>query len=189
VPAHTFSILQNGVFDKYPKNVRDFESSVPARILQRFTNSLFILPCGRSSDTLRQYKQEFELMMPVLLALPNFSFGASGGAAPSSPEDEFGGFALKKKKPSQKMMKKARQATFQPPPDPVMFEKLDVEYPETKQDVEDLERYLLSEAKSILQVGIVLCSTSPPLEPCCYRTILTSSVTQSSPKPSVRRTS
>jgi hypothetical protein len=150
VPDYVFAILKTALVGDFPKSVAAFDASIAARLVQRLSMSLFVLPCGRSSDTLLEHNRELGLLVPALLALPKFGFGAP--MSPESPEDEYGGFAVKKKK-SQKAAKRGRLASAPAPPDPAIFERCDIDYPETKEDVDETEEYLLGRARRILKVG------------------------------------
>jgi hypothetical protein len=149
MPDDVFTILKTALVGDFPKSVSAFDASVAARLVQRLAMSLFVLPCGRSSDTLLEHNRELGLLVPALLALPKFGFGVP--MSPESPEDEYGGFVVKKKK-SQKAAKRGRQASVQAPPDPAIFERCDIDYPETKEDVDETEEYLLGRARRILKV-------------------------------------
>jgi hypothetical protein len=152
--------------NNFPHNAYDFDSSIPGRLLQRLSISLFDLPCSHSSDTLQRCKREFEKIMPVLLALPNLSLEPT---------------VITRKKG-------ARRWTTPLPSGSTVPSKLGVKHPEAREQDMGLEPYLLSEARSILQAGIVsyftLLSVEPPR---CYRTISASSAAQNSLKPFVMR--
>jgi hypothetical protein len=149
VPDYVFAILKTALVGEFPKSVAAFDASIAARLVQRLSMSLFVLPCGRSSDTLLEHNRELALLVPALLALPKFGFGAP--MSPESPEDEYGSFAIKKKK-SQKAAKRGRQASAQALPDPAIFDRCDVDYPETREDVDVTEEYLLGKIRRILKV-------------------------------------
>jgi hypothetical protein len=150
VPDHVFSVFQTCLIGHFPGNAAAFDSSLAARLIQRLSMSLFVLPCGRSSDTLLQHNREVSSLMPALLALPKFGFGTP--ASPSSPEDEFGIFVVRKK--SQKAHRRERSMSVQMmAPDPAIFERSGLYYPDTKDDVEDLEEHTLGRMHTILGVS------------------------------------
>jgi hypothetical protein len=155
VPVGVYTMFQETILDRFPKTVAAFELSVASPLVQRLSTSLFLLPCGRSSDELLEHNRELGLLLPALAALPKFGFGVP--ATPVSPDDEFGGFAVKKKKPSQKAMKRARQASMQPLPDKALYERSGLWYPETEDEVKDLEDYMLNRIQTILRVRHIYC--------------------------------
>lgn len=139
--------------NSFPKTAMAFEASTTAPLIQRLSSSLMFLPCGRRSDELLAHNREVNVLVPALLALPKFDFGAL--ATPSSPDDEFDGFAFKKKK-SQKAVKKSRQTWTQSLPDRLLFVRSGLFYPKDKREVKDLEDHILDRVRDILQVRISL---------------------------------
>jgi hypothetical protein len=147
-----FSKVKSHLFHAFPDNATMFMDSIQMRVIQKLSASLFMVPCSRSHDIkLKPLKREVDKIIPVFHALSVYSF--SGEATPSSPEVEFGGFAVKKKKPSQKMMKRQRKTTSQPL-DPKPFEDADWDVPEDQEDANQLVYACMLEMQVCLRVRI-----------------------------------
>jgi hypothetical protein len=185
VPDHIFSVFQTCLLGQFPGNAAAFDVSLAARLIQRISMSLFILPCGRSSDTLLERNREVSLLTLALLALPKFGFGTP--ASPSSPEDEFDLFVVRQK--SRKANRRERSMSIQAPPDPTIFERTGLYYPDTKEDVEDLEGHILGRMCTILGVSGLRVFRHQSTLIAVRRSIWTSFAGPSSLKPSKRRIS
>lgn len=150
-------MLHDALLQSFPITPAAFESSLAARLLNRFSVSLLFLPPGAAADVsalLTQHRRAVELAVPVLQTLSGTTFAQDAiqeddATSPSSPTSPT-------KRKSQQKRKQSMRASRIPLIDARPFENYGVPVPTSQPQASELAATVLEEQMNILKVCIAV---------------------------------
>lgn len=167
VTPGAFEVISKNLDVTFPATPKSFLSSVAYRLLDHFSVSLLFATYPSAEDEpahLRDHRRYFELALPVLTTLSQYSFLSENAAGNQSTALEDNGVVSKSPKMTQRNRKKAIAKQTQGLPagaDVKVFSGLGVRVPSSKEEVEHVATEILTHLKIILEVCNTMVSLLP----------------------------